>query len=238
MEVFVAKGESIGFLGGVGVVEMEAFLDGGEGVEFAAIQDHGVVAMGADEVGLVGDDDHGSVVAFLKKLVLAAGLEAVVAHGDDFVDEVAIELDAHGEREGEAGAHAGGISLDRLVEVAAEFGKILHIGDLVADGGVVDAANEAEVVHAGERALKSSGEGEGPGDAHAAENFPAGGPLCAADDANECGFAGTVAAEDADFFAGADAEVDIVEHGALPAVHGVALGDVSQLDHVPMRWSS
>lgn len=183
--------------------------------------------MRADITRLVGDNNHSAIVAFFKKLVLAAFLEAVVAHGHHFVDEIAIELDDHGECKGKAGAHAGGVGLDGFVDIAAQLGKILHVGNLVADRGVVDAADEAEVVHAGERALKSAREGEWPRNAHTAMDLAAGGPLGAADNADQGGLTCPVAAEDADFLARANAEVDIVQHGAFTSVDGIPLGDVS-----------
>jgi len=117
----------------VGVIELKTLFDIGEGMEFPAVEDDSVVAVVADEVGLVRDDDHGAVAAFFEEFVLAAFLEAVVAYGDDFVDEIAIELDDHGEGEGQPGAHAGGIRLDRLVDVASEFREVLHIGNFVFD---------------------------------------------------------------------------------------------------------
>lgn len=58
--------------------------------------------------------------------------------------------------------------------------------------------------------MKAAGEGEWPGDAHAAVNLPAGGPLGTADDPDHGGLAGPVAAEDADFFTWSDAQVDII----------------------------
>ena len=88
------------------VVEGEAFFDGGEEVEFSSHHDAGIVAVGFDEVGVVGDHDHRAVAAFLEEFDLAALAESVVADGNDFVDEVAVEFDDHREGEGEAGAHA------------------------------------------------------------------------------------------------------------------------------------
>ena len=112
--------------------------------------------MGADEVRLVGDNNHGPVTAFLKKLVLTAGLEAIVTDGNHLVDEVAIEFDAHGECEGEAGAHAGGIGFNLFVKVSTEFGKVLDERDFIFDARIINPADEAKVVHTGERALKTT----------------------------------------------------------------------------------
>ena len=146
----------------MGVVEGEAFVDVGEEVEFSFDHDAGVVAVGLDEIRVVGDDDHRAVATLFKEFDLAAFVKALVADGDDFVDEVAIELDDHREGEGESGAHAGGVALHRLAQVGSELGELLDEGDLVFGGGVVDAADEAEVVEAGEGALESAAEGERP----------------------------------------------------------------------------
>ena len=150
------------------VVEGEAFVDVGEEVEFTFDHDTGVVAVGFDEVGVVGDDDHRAVAALFKEFDLAAFVKALVADGDDFVDEVTIELDDHGEGEGEAGAHAGGVAFDGLAQVVTELGELLDKRDFVLGGGVVNPADEAEVVEAGEGSLKAAGEGERPGNAHGA----------------------------------------------------------------------
>ena len=84
----------------MGVIEGEAFFDVVEFVQASPQQNHGVVAVGFDEIRAVGDNDHGSVAAFFEEFDLAALAEAIVADGDHLVHEVAVELDDHREREG------------------------------------------------------------------------------------------------------------------------------------------
>ena len=115
----------------MGVVEGKAFFDVIEFVQASPQQNHGVVAVGFDEIRAVGDHDHGSVAAFFEELDLAALAKAIIADGDDLVHEVAIELDDHREGKGEAGGHAGGVAFYRLAQVAAQLGELTHEGDLV-----------------------------------------------------------------------------------------------------------
>jgi len=159
------------------VVESEAFIDAGEEVEFAFDHDAGVVAVGFDEVGVVGDDDHRAVAALFEEFDLAAFVKALVADGDDFVDEVAVELDDHRESKGKTGAHARGVAFDGFSEVWAELGELLDEGDFVLGGRVVDATDEAEIVESSEGTLEAAGEGERPGDAHGAGDGAGGGTL-------------------------------------------------------------
>lgn len=159
------------------VVEGEAFFDSGEEVEFAFDHDASVVAMGFDEIGVVRDDDHRAVAALFKKFELAALAEAIVADGYNFIDEVTIELNDHGEGKGEAGAHAGGVAFNGLAQVGTKLGELLNKRDFVFGGGVVNATDEAEVVETGEGTLESAAEGKRPGDEHGAGDGAGGGTL-------------------------------------------------------------
>jgi hypothetical protein len=225
------KKTSVRFFGGVGLVEAKTFLHAWEGVELSAIQNDGIVAVGADEVRLMRYNNHGPVTAFLKKLVLTPGLKSIITNGNNLVNQITVEFDAHGEGEGEAGAHAGGIGFDLFVKVSTEFGKVLDKRDLVFERSIINPADEAKVIQTGERALKTTSKCERPRYLHTTMHRATGGSLGTANDANQCGFAGAIPTKHANFLTWTDAEVDVVENRALSSMHSVALGDVAQLNH-------
>ena len=99
------------------------------------------------------------------------------------------------------GAHAGRIAFHRLAKIYAEFREFLDESDLVLGIDAINPADEAQIVEAGERSLKSAAKGQRPGHAHLALELPAGRQLGAADQPDQGRFAGTVASENADAFA-------------------------------------
>ena len=127
------------------MVESVAVVNGLEMVQLAAEKDGGGVAVFFDVADAVRDNEHGAVATLFEKLVLAARPEAVVAHGHDFIDEVTVELDDHGQREGQSCPHAGGIGLHRPVEIGAEFREFLDSFDCFLAFGAGDALNGREL---------------------------------------------------------------------------------------------
>lgn len=117
----------------MGLVELQSFIDGLEGVQPSAQQHHGAVAMGFDEAWIMRNHDQCAVAALLKELDLAALAEAVVTDGEYLVNQVAIEFDHHREGEGQPGTHAGGVGFHRLSQVATEFCEIFDEVDLVIE---------------------------------------------------------------------------------------------------------
>src|SRR5581483_9348979 len=83
-----------------------------------------------DDLGNVRGEDQAAVGALFEHLLLRAALEALVAGGDDLVDQVAVEIDGEGQGEIEPGAHAGRIGAHRLGQEFTELGEIV---DVVAD---------------------------------------------------------------------------------------------------------
>lgn len=188
--------------------------------------------MAFDELGAMRDHDHRAILALLEKLFLAALLEAVIAYSDHFIDEKAIELDDHRQSKSQASAHAIGIGLDRLVEVTPQFGKILNKGNFVFDRGIINTANETEVVHAGEGALKAPSKCKRPRNIHRSSDRAVGGVLHATEQADERGFSTAVPAKNAELFARHHPKADIIQNSPLSPVNRVALGDIGNFNHL------
>src|SRR5205807_6800302 len=193
----------------------------------------GAGTMLTDVVSLVRDDDHRPVAPLLDQLAAALLVEARVAHGDDLVDQEAVELDGQRDGEGEARAHSRGVGFHGLTQVLAELGKLLDEGPGGVEIRTVDSADEAYVVQARQASLEGAAEGQGPGNGHLPRDATVAGQLCAADDADQRGFPGTVSAEDAELVALADFHADAVQNGVCPGSRPVALDDVLQADHSP-----
>jgi hypothetical protein len=70
----------------------------------------------------VGDEDHGgSARDLLGDPAQALALEALVADGEDLVDEEHIGIEEGGDREAEAQEHARRVRLDRNLDEVAEL---------------------------------------------------------------------------------------------------------------------
>lgn len=206
-------------------------------MQLSVDQHHSVVAVLADVGFAVRDDDHGFVATFAKQLQVAAFGKGAVAHGHDFVNQKTIEVDDHGHGKGQAGHHAVRVALHGLVKIAAQLGKVEHKVEFVAPLDAVNAAHQAQRVAPCERATKATDEGQRPGHAHATANVAAARLFCAANEPNESGFARAVAPQNAQFFAGAHGQVDVLQHGAHAFAHGVLLAHVVQRNHCSMpRW--
>ena len=117
------------------------------------------------------------------------------------------------------------------MHVAAQFCEILHVGDLVLDADVVNAADKPEVVHARERALETAAQGKRPGNAHAAVDGSFVRILRAADEADEGGLPRAVATEDAELLATVNPQIHAVQDRAQVALERVALGEIVDGDH-------
>src|ERR1700730_12359691 len=135
------------------------------------------------------------------------------------VDEVAIEIDSHGEAEGETGPHAGRIGTDRHVEIISKFGKIFDEIDHAPQVGAVYPANEFDILAACHKGMKSAAEAKRPGDPEIAEDLARVGQLGAADQAQKRRFSRPVRAEDAVGVPRIERIRDIVEND-LPMVLG------------------
>src|ERR1051326_5115723 len=91
-------------------------------------------------------EDQAAVGASNEELVIGALLKALVADSDDFVNQIAIEIDRQRDREIKPRPHAGGISLDRFRQIFAELCEILDAFVNQFEGPVIDPADHPIVV--------------------------------------------------------------------------------------------
>ncbi len=70
--------------------------------------------------------DECSLFTTLKQLLLAFFLETCIADGDEFIDQVAIELNSQRQAKGKPGAHTRRVVLYRLLQLRTKFGEIIN----------------------------------------------------------------------------------------------------------------
>ena len=161
---------------------------------------------------------------------MAALAKARIAHRQAFVNEKTVELDGHRQRKGQAHRHAHGIVLHRFAQVDAELGELLDKGHQRLPVLAIDAADEFQVVEAGQVGLESARESQRPAHAHATFDAPAGGPFGAAEQADERALAGAIAAQDAHVAAALQVEAQMVQHLPAPEAGAVGLAHPVQAD--------
>src|ERR1700722_10199010 len=86
---------------------------------------------------------------------------------------------------------------NRLAKVISEFCKFLYERNQGAIVDAIHAADKFQIVESGEVGLKSASKRQRPGDLHPSQNSSRGGTFSTADHANQSGFAGTVATQNA-----------------------------------------
>jgi hypothetical protein len=214
----------------VGGVVIEAFANISKGSQLAFDDHRGVVTVIFDEARAMGDDDHGLVSALLEEFDLTPCREASVTNRHDLIDEIAVEVDDHGEGEGQSGAHPGRVKAHGLTEVFTQFGKVLDVVKFVFEGYSIDPTDEAEVVQAGQMSLKTTGKGQGPRDAHVAADEAFGRGLRSAEKPDQGGLPAAITAEHAKTLPAMHGKVHPVEHGVVAGLQRIALGDVVEED--------
>ena len=127
-------------------------------------------AVRPDDVRIVRDQDEGPIFSFLKKFDVAAVVESRIAHHHRLVDQKAVELDRHGERKCEASHHSVRVLVNGLAQIPIKFGEFLDECEAGAIVDAVNAANEFQIVEAGQIWLERSRERQRPGDRHPAED--------------------------------------------------------------------
>ena len=94
-------------------------------VSFPSTRTRGALAVILDIVRIVRDQDQRAVRALLEELDAALLVEAAVADRDHLVDQEAVELDHHREREGQARPHPARVRLQGLAQVPAQLRELL-----------------------------------------------------------------------------------------------------------------
>ena len=183
--------------------------------DLAVIDPDDAVAEAANLIELVGDEDDGAAGAGdVAHFAEAFFLEVDVADGEDFVDEEDFGLEVGGDGEGEADVHAAGVVFDGGVDEFFEFGEGDDFVELAGDFGFAhaeDGAGEEDVFAAGELGMEAGADFEEAADAAVNFGVAGGGVGDAGEDFEQSGFAGTVAADEAEDFAFLDVEGDVFE---------------------------
>ena len=113
------------------------------------MHDAGVFAIQFDDVGVVRDQDEGSVLALMKQLDVASFVKASVTDHHRLVDQETIEFNRHRQCKGEARQHPVGVMQYRLAKVNTELGEFLderYQRPLIYS---VHAADELQIVKTG-----------------------------------------------------------------------------------------
>ena len=120
-----------------------------ENLTAAAMQDQCPGTILFDDPGHVGSKNQTAIGALIEQLFLRPLLKALISDRDDFVDEIAIEIDGQRQRKIEECPHPGRIGPDRFRQEGPELGEIVDVVANLAECPVVHAADQADVVIAG-----------------------------------------------------------------------------------------
>jgi hypothetical protein len=229
--IFPGPARLLGKLSKIFPVELYRIVDFTEGHKLTAVKHEAAVTIGLNRPDVMRDHDHAAAAAFFVECLSAPQAESRVADGGDFVDEVAIEIDRHGEAEGETGHHAGRIGADRHFEITSEFGKIFDEINHAAQVGAVDPANEFDILAPCHQGMQSAAEAKRPGDPDIAEDLAGIGQLAAADQAEKRRFSRPVRAEDAIGVPLIEQIRDIVENDLAMVLSTVNFRHAGKPDH-------
>src|SRR4051812_42042731 len=93
---------------------------------------------------------------------MGSPLETLVPYSDDFVNQVAIEIDGQRHSEVEPGPHTGGIAADRFRQILAELREILDVLAHYREWLVIEAADHPDVVVSGHAAADAASQAHRP----------------------------------------------------------------------------
>lgn len=180
----------------------------------ALMEQEGAVAKEGDVAEVVGDEEEGVGGAEGVDFVEAFLPELEIADGEDFVEDEEVGEKVDGDGEAEADFHTGAVDLDGGVNESAEVGKGDDGGGEAVDVGGSGAEKggvEGDVVAAGHFGVEAGAEFDHAtgtaGDLDRADV----GAKAVENDFEEGAFTGAVKADDAEAFAAAEGEVDVVQ---------------------------
>src|ERR1700674_2835185 len=196
-------------------VGADDFVCGACAASLSIVDPHDALAESANLIELVRDEDDGAARAGnVAHLAEAFFLEVDVADGEDFINEKDFGFEMGGDGEGEAHVHAGGVVLDLRVDEFFEFGESDNFVELAFDLALAhaeDGTGEKRVLAAGQLRMEPGADFEKANDAAVDFRPAGGGARDTGEDFQERGLAGAVAADEADDFAFADFETDVLE---------------------------
>jgi len=112
--------------------------------------------------------------SILEKLLLAFTLEPSIPNSDEFINEVAVELDRERKSKRQPRPHSRRILFDGPSHSAPEFGKVVHSNHQIFEIATVKSCKKPHVIDTCERPLKTSGEADRPRGCH----IPGDTPFC------------------------------------------------------------
>jgi len=167
---------------------------------------------------IVGYDKDRAVVREILEKSVALCAESLVADRERFVHDQDIRVGMGANGKCKSRRHAARIEFERLIKEVANTREGGDFGKPRLDGGAPHAENGAadqSIFPAGQLIIEAGAKSEDrrnpPLDLHTAERRQS----YAADDLQERGFAGAVAADDANAFAAANLEADVPQHPML-----------------------
>ena len=209
----------------------DGVLDVGEVEQPAVLQHRARVAHVAHHAHRVRNDDGPAGAHAVAEHARALGLEGRVAHARHLVHEVGVEVDAHGQPEGEARAHPRGVGAERQVEVVAELGEVAHEVDQLVGVHPVDAAHEAHVLRPREVGVERAREAHGPGDQPVRGDVALVGVHGPRDHPEKRGLARPVAPQEPHRDPRREVDADAIGHHLVASVKVEGLRQVREPDH-------
>ncbi len=161
-------------------------------------------------------------------------LEGGIAGAGHFVRDVNVKIERQRKTELQTGFHAGRIGFNGFVKCLAQLGEVLNVGQAFRNVVLVamDATDEFGILPTRERPLQAAAETHRPRNARAAFNAATIGLVDAADEAQQGGFAGAIAPDQAYADLGGDGEGHPFQDPFSRTVVGlVALVDVVNDNH-------
>ena len=91
------------------------------------MQDHGARAIGAHRFRRVRCQNKRPIVALYEQLLMRSLLKALIADREDFVHEVAVEIDGKRKGEVQPRPHTGRVRAHRFGQILAELGEVIDV---------------------------------------------------------------------------------------------------------------
>lgn len=172
-------------------------------------------------------------MTFFIKDIDALLFEAGITHRGDLIGQINVKVKGHADGKGELGLHATGVGFDRQLEVLADFGELLDpLLHRLRVTNPVDAADETGVLPPCHAPLKSTTEGQRPGDAAKTGHLALIGRIHAPQQAKQGGFARPVDSQNTNVAIPRQFDAYIAQHIVAAKLGGVVLGYIVENDHV------
>ncbi len=182
---------------------------------FLAAQQHGGRAQRVDRAHVMADEQQGAALALEpRQEAHALLLEVGITHAQRLIDDEDVRIHVRDHRKRQADIHAAGVGLHRLFDEAADIGKCRDGIEALGHRLAIDAIQrscQVDVLAARKFRIEAGAELQQRGDPAVDRDLALGRGEGAADHLQQGGFAGTVAADDADGLAAADREADFAQ---------------------------